>query len=207
MSNNYYDKYGRVHHKPVTEADPFPCNNAWVYSAYGAKAGIELNQEGLSYAFIECSIPFLKRNPGESKVPISRDEILGMSALGFLKPEHVNGWYFGPYTLPKFSLIKTVEQFLELRGQHRNYFWQNNLDQIYRFAFSVPVTDRHFILKKWGRFQFYNPVHLFYAAIGKLNSLYKPNGIDWLKYGGKRAEKEMVKEFPEDHPIRQKLGL
>lgn len=95
-----------------------------------------------------------------------------------------------------------------LEIKHRNYFWQNNLDQLYRFAFSVPLQDRYFILKKWGKFQWFNPAHVFYKAAAILDSkLGQPSGIRYLKYGGEKNKAAMVKEFPEDHPIRKKLGL
>lgn len=240
--SKYIDQWGRIHNKHVTKADPFPCNNSWLYSAYTAKAGIvvSVNPEVATI----CAIDF-KRHPSvvKSDVPMSRDEILGLAYLGYIQEEIFNTWKFNPKSrpIPKFSLIKLVKQlwelspkyinilkkdnssydweefakdhYFELKGKgrftrlvpHRNYFWQHNLDQLYRFAFSVPVQDRHFILKTWGKFQWFNPAHVFYAVIGKLSSFYKPNGIDWLKYGV--AEKEMVKEFSEDHPIRQRLGV
>jgi hypothetical protein len=166
--------------------------------------------------------------------PISRDEILGMAALGLLKPRHLNGWNFSPFPLPKFNLFTLLKQlwqlrpslvkhplfsppksvpyfklpriFIKLSGyyylsfKHRNYFWQNNLDQLYRFAFSVPLTDRHFLLSQWGRFTWYNPMHLLYWTIAKIDSkLGKSNGIRWLKYG--KGVEEMTSEFPADHPI------
>ena len=135
------------------------------------------------------------RSPSKENPPISRDEILGMAHFGFLKPHHLYGWNFSPYEIPKFSLVKLIKQLMELRGKNRNYFWQNNLDQIYRFAFSVPLSDRHFILKKWGKF------NLFYWAVAKIDSLLPvKNGIGWLKYD-KDIEK-MREEFPLDHPLQ-----
>lgn len=243
--NNYVDLYGRYHDKPVTDSDPVPSNNGWIYTAYVDKAGLPVDSNQLDYYFVECHVDFegfptraLFRSPGKSTPPISRDEILGVVSLGLLKNESeiIQDWNFSPYPLPKFSLIKLVKQLWELRPglladkyitlfnffggkavklpfgyhlafKHRNYFWQNGLDQIYRFAFSVPLSDRHFILKKWGKFHFYNPVHLFYAAVGKINSKLNPGALDWLKYGEKRGLDSLRHEFPEDHPIIQKLGL
>lgn len=162
--------------------------------------------------------------------PFSRDEYLGGVYLGLIPAQ--DNWNFSPFPLPKFSLVKLIKQLWELRPsyerintwqddgedgyyferkivwQHRNYFWKNNLNQLYRFAFSVPIQDRHFILKCWEKFQWYNPVHLLYAAVAKVDSLLpKKSGIKWLKYGGKGNLKAMVKEFPVDHPIRVKVGF
>lgn len=198
--NDYFDNWGRVHHKPCKYGSP-SSNNGWIYTAYLNKAGYNLDMFSLSICFRAClDKDIIRRHPLiiQSSVPISRDEILGMVELGFLKPEHLNGWNFSPYPLPKFNLIKTIKQFLELKDKHRNYFWQNNLDQVYRFAFSVPLNDRHFILQKWGKF------NIIYWSIAKIDSLFsKPkNGIHWLKYGGDDRKKIMKEEFPKDHPLR-----
>lgn len=199
--NDYFDKWGRLHHKPCKYGEP-SSNNGWIYTAYADKCGIKLDDFMLGVCFRACNDKgVLRRHPPivESNVPISRDEILGMAALGFLKPEHLDGWNFSPYPIPKFSLLKTVQQVIELKDKHRNYFWQNNLDQIYRFAFSVPISDRHFILQKWGKF------NIIYWAIAKLDSLISTpsNGIHWLKYGGDDRKNIMKLEFPEDHPLRK----
>lgn len=195
--NNYVDKYGMYHDRPCKNGEP-SSNNGWIYTAYAFKLGLIVDRDLVAVTFSKCVIPkdnHLIRTPYRDCPPISRDEILGMAALGFLKPNHLNGWSFSPFKLPKFSLIKTIKQFLELRGKHRNYFWQNNMDQIYRFAFSVPLQDRHFILKTWGKF------NLFYWAAAKIDSLFKSkNGMDWLKYN--KGLDALKAEFPEDHPFK-----
>lgn len=227
--NKYTDQWGRYHDKP-TDGINSSSNNGWIYTAYAAKAGVSIEKELLLDCFRECT-DFkegygIVRTPGKELPPLSRDEVLGMAYLGFLKPRHLNGWNFSPYPLPKFSLVKLVKQLSQLvttkpmstegswsklfgpfYTRHRNYFWQNNLDQLYRFAFSVPFADRHFLLKQFGTFKFYNPAHLFYAAFGKLQSKFKPDEIDWLKYDEKRGLEGLKKEFPQDHPVRQKLGI
>jgi hypothetical protein len=199
--NDYFDKWGRVHHKVCKYGNP-SSNNGWIYTAYLKKLGYELDEFNLAVCFRACvEKNSLRRHPPivDSNVPISRDEILGMAALGFLKPEHLNGWNFSPFPLPKFNLIETIKQFIKIKDQHRNYFWKNNMDQIYRFAFSVPLSDRHFILSCWGKF------NLFYFLVAKVDSLITTpkNGIHWLKYGGSARRKIMEQEFPEDHPLRK----
>lgn len=206
--NNYIDKYGRYHDKPVTDLKPISSNNGWIYTAYAEKLGLPINYLTLEECFNHCKVSnkdldnklALVRTPGKNEPPISRDEILGMASLGFLKPRHLNGWNFSPYAIPRFNPIKLIAQLWDLRpslNRHRNYFWQNNLDQLYRFAFSVPLSDRHFILKKWGKF---NPI---YWLIAKIDSKLKgDNGIPWLKYGGDDRKTIMKEEFSEDHPFR-----
>lgn len=206
--NNYFDKWGRVHDKPCIEGEP-KSNNGWIYTAYLAKTGYQVDLMTLSTCFRQCrqidpnsGRLYLVRSPFKEDPPMSRDEILGMAHLGFLRKEHIPGWNFSPYAIPKFSIFKLVSQLLELRGKHRNYFWQNKLDQIYRFAFSVPFQDRAFILECWGETRTLR--YFFYKAVAYLDSkIGKPhNGIPWLKYGGDDRRQIMQSEFPEDHPLR-----
>jgi hypothetical protein len=228
--SSYWDVYGRLHHKPCVDGVP-SSNNGWIYTAYADKLmTIDLNKNSLTECFSECIVKddrdnrsFLIRSPGKDLPPISRDEILGMAALGLLKPIHLNGWNFSPYLLPKFNMLKLVTQLWELRPvyehtlienvkqenglysqtygdrwvfKHRNYFWENYLDQLFRFAFSVPLSDRHFILQRWGKF------NLIYWAIAKIDSVIgtPKNGIPWLKYN--KSIEAMQAEFPVDHPLR-----
>jgi hypothetical protein len=206
--NNYFDKFGRLHQKPCINEEPAG-NNGWIYSAYFHKAGGSLNFTLLNKCFKDCVKKhdngqlYTNRHPdGYSKVPQSRDEILGLAALGFLQPIHLNGWSFSPYPIPSFSLKTLIKQALELKGQHRNYFWKNGLSQIYRFAFSVPVSDRAFILKCLGETRSLR--YFFYKTIAFIDSKLKPteNGIFWLKYNSEKHKKMMQNEFPEDHPLR-----
>jgi hypothetical protein len=204
--NNYVDRWSRYHDKPRLDGNHIPSNNGFIYTAYAEKANLPIDYLMLEMCFMKCKtanseLPngiALLRSPNQLTPPISRDEVLGMAALGFLKPRHLNGWNFSPFPIPRFNPLKTISQFLELRGKHRNYMWLNNMSHTYRFAFSVPLTDRHFILKCWGKF---NPI---YWLIAKIDSKFsKPkNGIHWLKYGGEDRKIIMQQEFPEDHPLR-----
>lgn len=245
--NYYQDKWGRFHHKPCKNGEP-SSNNGWLYTAFAVKVGLPVYADLLEECFDKCveydpisHSAELSRSPDKTNPPISRDEILGMTALGLLKQEHLNGWNFSPFPLPAFSAVKLLKQLWELRPSfsryvtylgdeegdypklfgyhiitpHRNYFWKNNLDQLYRFAFSVPVQDRYFILKTWGKFSWLKPSHIFYRAVSKVDELLpKKSGIKFLKYSDnsssdrrRKLEEAMVTEFPKDHPIRQKLGL
>lgn len=200
--NNYFDKYGRLHDKPCVDGEP-SSNNGFIYSAYAKKGGIEINISP-EFATI-CAVDF-KRHPDSVKknqIPMSRDEILGLSYLGYTSDMLISGgWCFSPFPIPKFNLKELVKQVLEIKGQHRNYFWKNGLSQIYRFAFSVPLQDRAFILECCGETKSLR--YFFYKAIAVLDAKFaKPkNGIHWLKYGGEKRKEIMKQEFPEDHPLR-----
>jgi hypothetical protein len=227
--NNYQDKWGRFHHKPCINGEP-SSNNGFLYSAYAKKAGIEVDYYKIHECMMLCyklkPVPHFTRNPDQDLPPISRDEILGLAYLNLSQDDgDGNFWNFSPYPIPKFSLTKLLSQLWELRPslipvnstpiltprfkleyKHRNYFWQNNLDQLYRFAFSVPLQDRYFILKCWDKFQWYNPVHLLYKGIAAVDKIGSPSGIRFLKYDGEKNKAAMVQEFPVDHDIRVKVG-
>jgi len=207
--NNYFNVWKRLHHKPCINGEP-SSNNGWIYTAYHYKLyNIASYYQGVDLKAIgyECSQNLtrhpLKYKSKELQVPISRDEILGLAFLKHLNPTHLNGWSFSPYPIPPFNLKTLIKQIKELNGQHRNYFWQNKLDQIYRFAFSVPLQDRAFLLECWGETKSLR--YFFYKSIAMIDSkFFKPkNGIHWLKYGGEERKKIMQGEFPEDHPLRQ----
>ena len=200
--SNYIDDYGRYHDKPVTDSNPVPSNNGWIYTAYADKLNLPVDKQKLSKCFRQCTQIdpdtgrlYLVRTPYKDTPPISRDEILGMAELGFLKRKHLNGWNFSPFPLPAFNLVTFIKQLWEIKDKHRNYFWQNGLSMVYHVAFSVPLADRHFILSKWGEF------NLFYFLVAKIDTLLPAkNGLKWLKND---TEKEaLLSEFSENHPFR-----
>lgn len=206
--NNYFDIWDRLHHKPCINGEP-SSNNGWIYTAYHYKLQeIPKYMQSLSLTAVgnECAEKLLRHplkfKPLEQQVPISRDEILGLAYLGYLKPRHLKDWNFSPFPLPRFSLVKLAKQLFECKGKHRNHFWQNNLSQVYHVAFSVPLQDRAFLLECWGekkslRYFFYKGIAMLDAKFGK-----PKNGIHWLKYGGDERKRVMQTEFPEDHPLR-----
>lgn len=233
--NYYQDKWGRFHHKPCKNGEPGGNNGwLFTAYAVKVGLTIDLQKLKecwrACHLIQEDRNPILLRSPGKYGPPFSRDEFLGMSYLfgaNEMRNYHAfHGWIFSPYPLPKFSATKLLKQLWELRPtyelkewdgdvinaekyewkfKHRNYFWENELSQLYRFAFSVPVQDRNFILKTWGKFSWRKPSHIFYAAVAFIDSKLGASGIRFLKYGGEKNKAEMVKEFPEDHPIYKKV--
>lgn len=224
MSNVYTDKWQRLHHKPTDGVNP-SSNNGFIYTAYFYKINnihpsLQSTPE-LIEAGEQCA-KYRARHPRphiSEQVPISRDEILGLEYLGF--NVDMDGWNFSPYPLPKFSLLQFIKQAQSLiivqpyykrvlgvdiklyhfELAHRNFFWKNNLSQIYHLAFSVPLQDRYSILKWSGLFKWYLPSHLLYASISMVDRLGKPSGIRYLKYGGEKNMRAMITEFPADHDI------
>lgn len=196
----YTDKFGRIHDKP-TDGDSPSSNNGWLYSAIAKKLGMQLDINKTAGQF--CAL-FRLRTPQVSTPPISRDEILGLAYLGYLKPEHLSGWNFSPFPIPEFDLFDFVKQVLALVDwknrtlKHRNTFWKEEYSQIYRFAFSVPFSDRHFINQCWGK---YNPVwHLYHVlSMRKQPSDRSARLLRYLKTG---QDKEAVANyFGDGHPL------
>jgi hypothetical protein len=200
----YWDKYDRLHDKPTVAGEP-SSNNGWIYTAYYYKIPRFEFSSALVQAGEFCA-KNLTRHPFvyDNEPPISRDEILGLAYLGFLKPEHLNDWNFAPkfFKPPKFNLLTFLDQATEAYGEHRNYFWKQRLSQLYHVAFSVPLTDRYFLLQTWGKYKWYYPSHLLYASISKIDSIFGgESGIRYLKYD--KSWKAMQAEFPADHPLRK----
>ena len=199
--NVYIDSYGLYHDKPV---DQGVSGNPYIYTAYAAKLGLPIDLDKVLFAGELTKrningITFYIRHPNKPNTsPISREEILGRFYLQV--PTTLNNWSFSPYPIPSFDAITLIKQLLEAKGEHRNYFWKNNLSQIYRFAFSVPITDRYSILKWSGKYEKFNVIHNFYRAVSFFDSLLPTeNGIRWLKYG--KSKEAMLKEFPSNHPF------
>ena len=194
----YTDSIGRIHDKPTDGAFP-SSNNGWLYTAVYKKLGGVVRFD--RSRALECAEQ-LKRHPSiyDAKAPpISRDEVLGLVYLGVMKPEHLENWSFSPFPLPKFNFVKLIQQIKQARGQDRNYFWENNLDQLYRFAFSVPLQDRHFILSRWGKYNlFYHLIHVAYSLIPPKTA--SSSQIRYLKTG--LGKKNLLK-YHQDiaHPI------
>lgn len=75
---NYWDFLGRLHSKPVTETNSFPCNNAYTYSFYYKvlRHGLIKRQPELPF---EC--PFSRHHYKPGQPPISHDEVTGVCGL------------------------------------------------------------------------------------------------------------------------------
>lgn len=194
----YTDRYGRIHDAP-SDGDNPSSDNGWLYSAVAKRTGypVTINKSVATY----CTL-FLQRHPSNVTnrpyVPISRDEVLGLAYLGYLKPRHLDGWNFSPDPLPKFNLVKLVKQLLEARGQHRTYFWQNNLTQINHVAYMVPLQDRHFLNQCWGRYNpIYHLIHIIDSNLKKENR--SSRNMRFLKTGKDIAG--VANYFGPNHPL------
>lgn len=203
MNDLYHDKWGRIHNKR-TDGINYSSNNGWLFTAIAKKVDYPLNLDlgaGVFCAYNRVRHPIPVSN---AVPPISRDEILGLVELGFLKKDDLAGWCYSPYKIPKFNLLTLLKQSIGLidlktfKLKHRNTFWQNQYDQIYRFAFSVPLSDRHYILKKSGKY------NAFYHIIHILAHFKKPKDrsarlLRFLKTGKDRTS--IANYFGPEHPL------
>ena len=195
---NCIDKYGRWHHKPVTDESPLPSNNAWYYSAIAQKLGIEVN---IDRECLEHCFEFNRRHPGVEVPPLSRDEWMAMHTLD---PSLPLSWNFSPEFIPKFNpwllLIQAFHCFNPHTGKlrHRNTFWQQDYDQIYRFAFMVPFSDRHYLLRLKGRYSpFWHLVHII--AHWSRPEKKSARLLRWYKTG--KDFEAVANYFGPDHPF------
>jgi hypothetical protein len=206
--NNYIDRYGLYNVEPVDQ-DGLPTgNDGWILTAYAKKLGLPVNSARLEVTWDYLDYPF-ERIPGKKEPPVSRDVVLGLVSLGILSSRDLAKakWTFSPFPLPPFNPVKLIKQIRQARGQHRNYFWKNGLDQIYRFAFSVPLTDRAFYYRCRGL-----KAPLIYRLIEAADKRMKPKNnssalIRWLKYDKWPVIKVFEEYFGKEHPITNKARV
>lgn len=80
--SNYIDKHGRWHIKPVTEANPYPTNNAYIYSFYAQMMGLPVQFDlDIKKQILNTDVVPLTRHPGDNTPAISHDEYVGVAGL------------------------------------------------------------------------------------------------------------------------------
>lgn len=80
---NYWDHLGRLHSKPVTATNPYPCNNSYVYTAYyKVLKNITTPKKVLNHVSLLSLEHPISRHPEKFEQPlISHDELHGVSIL------------------------------------------------------------------------------------------------------------------------------
>ena len=197
---NYVDIYGRVHDKPVTETNPIPSNNGWIYSAYLKKLGgvVAISNE----IGRQCARDKI-RSPNMPFPPMGRDEVLGLEYLGFQVV--MDDWNFSPFPLPVLNIFKTIATYILAIAEHRNFIWKHGLHHGYCLMFMTPIHDRAFILKCRNK-----KVPWHYALISWLDSRLNARSdsgslIRMLKYSQIPDLDVFERYFKRnDHPIYKK---
>lgn len=162
---NYQDKWTRWHDKPCIDGEP-KSNNGWIYTAYSKyliekKSIEESNKELLARktCYRECrkSIRPLKidRSPNDPTPPLSKDEVIGLVSLRFLKANELKESYWNfcnfvdyePKKLNIISICKSAIALYKARKEHRNYIWENKIESAYPLAFWLAPHDQYYVVK------------------------------------------------------------
>ena len=225
-----YDDLGLIHDKPVeTRIDESghvrylpSSNNGWIYTAFLSKFFTFSPErwEKLQSTFMLCHGVGANRElslirlPKKHEPPMSRDEVIGMFALGFLswKDLRLNNWYFHGVEPTHYSWPRVIWEMFKIRKEHRNHFWQNDIVPVYRAAFKLWHHDRCFVKISSGikPTMFETFCFLFYAFVINMKGTHGEKNILWLQYkqmGFEKAASRMnYKEtfseyFGKDHPI------
>jgi len=95
--NRYIDKLGRWHVKPVSESNPFPTNNAYIYSFYARMVGLPVQfSEEVTADLVNLDLKPISRHPGikpPTTPPISHDEYVGLAGLDIMAAQDIT--FFG----------------------------------------------------------------------------------------------------------------
>lgn len=208
----YVDNYGLYNVKPVGEDGKPTGNDGLIISAYADKAGLMVDIYNLRVGLwhkLKARNGFpIERLPGKETPYPSRDFYLAAKWFEFEKTDHLKryGWNFSPFKLPSINPFKLVAQAALAIGKDRNFFWENKLDQIYRFAFSIPLHDRAFYFNM-------EVIHApkIYALIEWVDRKFFKAGnnssklIRWLKYNEMPKIEVFEEYFGKDHPITLKI--
>lgn len=162
----YQDKWTRWHDKPCINGEP-KSNNGWIYTAYGKYldkdhlVNRDLDKRLECYKGCRKSEYPLKvdRSPNDPIPPLSKDEVIGMVSLGLmtrheLAYSHWNFCNFEEYTPKKLtlsSIIKAAKLLYAARKEHRNYIWENKVEDAYPLAFLLPPEDQYYVIKHYGK--------------------------------------------------------
>lgn len=144
MTSNYVDQYGRWHIKPVTDENPLPTNNAYIYSFYAKIVGLPVPYLDSEYYWMEGNrvkeqlqwldkLP-LTRHPkkSENSVIISHDEYVGVAGSGefyanrIIKYGENNHWQisdlpgFTPTPFRKLVINDVLSAYEELANDTEN---------------------------------------------------------------------------------------
>lgn len=155
---SYQDRDTYWHDRECKDGEP-RSNNRNIYTAYskyliGPTDYVIDTKRG--YAFNACVKSFeplkINRLPDKEEPPMSKDEIIGMISLGYisyidLKRSHWNFCNFDDYKPEKLSIInvlKALFKMFQIRKEHRNYFWENRIEEVYCLAFLLPIWDIYY---------------------------------------------------------------
>lgn len=148
----YIDSWGRYHDKPVTDADPYPCNNAFLFTGYAATLGMDIEKQNVQTCFLDCLNEYgFHRHPNKEPFPgSSHDEIVGMFMIlsipncrGMIRKYEAQRWQicnwttFTPKSWLKLNPLKIIKEFYAL-SKH-----ENPRTATYYYPYIWPVIFSH----------------------------------------------------------------
>lgn len=212
MMNNFWDDWGLLHHKPTRDS-----NNGWIYTAYFIFKKLKPPPFDILETFKFCT-----PRPGENYrrvdkqgPPISHDEITGMYAIfGEIAERRCrviqNDWFLDIESKKRYEdSTKFFSHLFKLavNWKNRNYHWENKLYGVWNITRTYPLTQRHYLLKKFGGF------NLLYFLLFYLNALFttlssnkSAKNLLWLMLKDIKSPIR-TKFYPDyfdypDHPLR-----
>jgi hypothetical protein len=224
--SKYQDKNTMWHDRECKNGEP-RSNNCWIYSAYSQYyAPNTINESKMVRLYANCTVDSdsfkYNRLPGKVEPVFSRDEVMGMLSVmnshllyRNLKDNYWNFCNFieykkNPLTVKTF--LKAVKALFKARNEHRNYLWENRVEDAYPLLFRLPPHDIYYLKKKFGGKPNLLETVSFYADT--LQTIYKgeksPRMIVLFRLkelGSKYLiklidEKKYVKDyFTENHPF------
>jgi hypothetical protein len=219
---NYQDRWTRWHDKPCTDGEP-SSNNGWIYSAYAQHlmpTTVKTCED--SFKLLDCylscrnSVYPLKidRSPNDPTPPLSKDEVIGVVSLGLLEPVELKSshWNFcnfvdyKPEKLTIISIIKAAKLLYAARKEHRNYIWENKVEDAYCLAFWLAPHDQYYVLKQYEKKPSILQTIAFYLNIvSVLTSDNKSTKMMlWLQLAD--LEHPLVNLVPKDKWVRNYFG-
>jgi hypothetical protein len=201
--NNYQDRFTRFHDKPTDGQNP-SSNNGFIYTAYAKHVLPDMvNLTSIAACVNKCCVDHNKfqynRNPNDPTPPMSRDEVMGMLSIlkgnsnpfGIVMYSALKGNHWNFCNLPEYEkkpltlnrILTAADALYDIKDEHRNTVWKENIIEAYPLAFRLPPSDIYYLKKLYGdKPNMLERIH-FYAET--LQSVYKGDRsgrmITWLK--------------------------
>lgn len=217
--SKYQDKWSFWHDKHTGKNKIPSSYNGFIYTAYSKYLSPNsydkevINNRYLSY--LKSSKPLIINRHPDVKYPVlSKDEIIGMVSLGLLTDSELRNSHYNFCNIDSsFNRKLTIKSFFtaakslyDVRKEHRNYFWENEMKETYPLAFAMVPWDIYYVKK------FYNKrPSLFQTICFYLNFifvLHKGNKsarmLLWLQL--KDLDSSLVRYIPERQWVKDYFG-
>lgn len=155
MTHNFIDEFGRWHSKPVKKSNPYPCNNAFLYSGYAYLLGLVSEDQAMeitpTWAEVQTKYGY-NRHPNNDIFPNSaHDEIIGNELLGKLESWVVlynrlwqccNLPNFEPKRIWSLNPFRVIKDFYALSRERDEKGRRNPRKFTYKYPYIWPICFR-----------------------------------------------------------------